>query len=388
MTVSRIPKRAKRRLPRLRASFPRTAWAVAWPASILILIGLPMVLSASWVASAAEGQSPYYFLVRQSIGAVIGAIALFAFALLPVRRLQAMAGPMLGLSILGLILVLTPLGTGAYGSRRWIAFGGVTVQPSELAKLAFILAGAAICARKGTKLLTAKDAMRPFGLLFLLMAGLVMLEPDLGTTTILGVLFMTILFAHGTPLRTIGFFGALGATGFVVLAMAAPYRWARVTSFLDPFADPEDSGYQAVQSLVALGSGGLFGTGIGLSKQKWLYVPNAHTDFIYAVIGEETGLVGTIVILAIFCALALGGIRIAAGARDPFGRAVAAGITMWLVGQAIVNIGAVTSVLPITGVPLPFVSYGNSALIMSMASIGMLMSIARDTETRKPASEA
>lgn len=384
MTVVTLT-RPRRRLSAARttASFPRSAWHVAWASGILVLFGLPMILSASWVASVDQGQSPFYFAIRQLVGAVIGLAALAGFAHLSVRRLRSLAMPALVLSLAGLLMVLTPLGAGAYGSRRWIAIGGITLQPSEFAKLAFVLAGAAICARKGARLITVQDALRPLGLMFVVMAGLVMAEPDLGTTTILGVLFLTLLFVSGAPMRVVSTFGLAGLGGFLALAMSADYRRARVFSFLNPFADPENTGYQAVQSIVALGSGGLFGTGFGMSRQKWLYVPNAHTDFIYAVIGEESGLIGTLGILAVFVWLAVAGLRIAGATKDPFARAAAAGITVWLAGQAVVNIGAVTSVLPITGVPLPFVSYGNSALIVSMAAVGILMSIARETADRE-----
>ncbi|MFP5224125.1 MAG: putative lipid II flippase FtsW [Actinomycetota bacterium] len=383
MTVISIAKQGRRGALRARMDLPAGARSVTYAAGGLTAFGLLMVLSASWVESLDKGQSAFFFLTRQSLGAIIGIVAMFVFALIPVQRLKNLAIPALVLAILGLLLVLTPLGLDVNGSKRWIAIGGFTIQPSELAKLAFILAGGAIVAKKGSRLITIGDAMRPMGLLLLVLAALVMAEPDLGTATILGLLFMVMLFVAGTPARTLTTFTLMGSSAFAFFAMSADYRRARVFSFLDPFADPENTGYQAVQGIVALGSGGIFGNGIGMSRQKWLYVPNAHTDFIYAVIGEELGLIGTLGILGLFVWLTIAGLRIAGGTKDPFARCLAAGITVWLTSQALINIGAVTSVLPITGVPLPFVSYGNSALIVSLAAVGILMSIARENAAKE-----
>jgi cell division protein FtsW len=375
MTVLSLRARPRRRT--LLRVLPRDAKWIAIPPIVLSLLGLPLILSASWVASLNDGRSPFFFLSRQAVGVVVGFIAMFACSRLSIAWIKRIGRVALGVSVLGLLAVLTPLGTATNGSRRWIDVGGITFQPSELAKLACIIVGAELLARRGDRLRTVQDALKPTGLLFGLVAVLVMLEPDLGTTSILAILFMTLLWIAAAPLRTVATFAVSGAGLFGVLAMSADYRRARVLSFLDPFKDPENTGYQAVQSIVALGSGGLFGTGFGMSRQKWLYVPNAHTDFIYAVIGEEAGLIGTTLILAAFGVIAWIGCRIARSAQDPFCRMVAVGITVWLVGQAIINIGAVTSLLPITGVPLPFVSYGNSALMVSLAAVGILVAIAR-----------
>lgn len=375
MTVLSLRARPRTRL-RAR-SLPKDAKLIVVAPVVLALLGLPLILSASWVASVNDGRSPFFYLARQAIGVAVGLVLLFVcsrFSLAWIRR----AGRMLyAVSVLGLLAVLTPLGTATGGSRRWIDLGPVTFQPSELAKLACILLGAEVLARRGDRVRTVQDALKPTGLYFGFAIALVMLEPDLGTATILGLLYMTLLWVAAVPARTIATFALTGGGAFAMLAMSADYRRARVLSFLNPFADPENTGYQAVQSIVALGSGGLFGTGFGMSRQKWLYVPNAHTDFIYAVIGEEAGLLGTVLILAAFAAIAFLGCRIARSVDDPFARMVAIGITVWLVGQAIINIGAVTSMLPITGVPLPFVSYGNSALAVSLASVGILRAIAR-----------
>ena len=382
MTVLSL--RARPRIRSTSRTLPRDAKLIAIAPIILALLGLPLILSASWVASVNDGNSPFFYLMRQGIGVAIGLVALVVCSRLSIAWIQRLGRAAFVVSLLGLVAVLTPLGSATNGSRRWIDLGAITFQPSELAKFACVLVGAEMLARRGDRVRTVQDALKPVGLLFGAVIALVMLEPDLGTATILGLLFMTLLWVSAVPFRTILTFSLAGVGAFGVLAMSADYRRARVLSFLDPFADAENTGYQAVQSIVALGSGGLFGTGFGMSRQKWLYVPNAHTDFIYAVIGEEAGLFGTFFILAAFASIAFIGCRIARETSDPFCRMTAIGITVWLVGQAIVNIGAVTSMLPITGVPLPFVSYGNSALAVSLAAVGVLVAIARATPTQEP----
>lgn len=261
------------------------------------------------------------------------------------------------------------------------------MQPSELAKLALLLVAADVVTRKQGRLSSLRELMLPLGLVTCFAVGLVLMQPDLGTTLIIAATVFAVAFVGGTPLPLLGGAGVLGATALAGLALGEGYRRARIFSFLDPFADPLNSGYQAVQSLIALGSGGFFGVGLGASRQKWLYVPNAHTDFIFAILGEEMGLVGTLMVVGLFVAFAYAGVRIARRAPDPFGRLVAAGVTAWIVGQATVNMGAVTGLLPITGVPLPLVSFGGSALVFSLAGIGILANIARQ-ERWPPASGA
>jgi cell division protein FtsW len=217
----------------------------------------------------------------------------------------------------------------------------------------------------------------PLGIIAVGVMGLVVVQPDLGTSLVLGMIMFVLLFAGSVPLRLLGGIGAAGAMSVFALAMSAGYRKERLLGFLDPFGDRLNSGYQAVQSMIALGSGGLAGVGLGASRQKWMYVPNAHTDFIFAIIGEEMGLVGTLAVVGVFVLLAYAGIRVARRAADSFGRLVATGVTAWIVGQAIINMGAVTGMLPITGVPLPLVSFGGSALVFTLAGIGILANIAQ-----------
>jgi cell division protein FtsW len=278
----------------------------------------------------------------------------------------------------GLVLVLHPaFGTRVGGSSRWLGFGSIRVQPSELAKLALLLVAADVCVRKQGKMTTLRELVLPLGVLSAIVAALVMLQPDLGTMLIIAFIVGVVVFVGGVPLPLLGTVGVMGAIGAVGLAFAEGYRRARLFSFLNPFRDPLNAGYQSVQSLIALGSGGLAGVGLGGSRQKWLYVPNAHTDFIFAILGEELGLIGTFMVIGLFIAFAYIGIRIARRAPDAFGRLVATGVTVWVVGQAIVNMGAVTGLLPITGVPLPLVSFGGSALVISLVGIGILANIAR-----------
>jgi len=211
----------------------------------------------------------------------------------------------------------------------------------------------------------------------LLLAALVMLEPDLGTTLLLCAIAFGMLFVAGTPLLLLGGIGSLGLAAGAALIMSADYRRTRFLSFMNPTADPQNGGYQFIQGRLALGSGGLLGVGLGAGRQKWSYVPNAHTDFIFAIIGEELGLLGTLSILLLFVAFAYAGVRVAQRAPDPFGRYLAGGVTIWIVVQALVNIGAVVGVLPITGVPLPLVSFGGSSMLVLLAATGMLLNVAR-----------
>jgi cell division protein FtsW len=277
-----------------------------------------------------------------------------------------------------LALVLHPsTGHTSGGAARWIDVGPFTLQPSELAKFAVVVAVATILA--GSIRYLHDPIVWGVPLLFVVGSTslLIILQPDLGTMMVLSLTVMLMLFVAGVRLRLLAVSTFVGTAVGLVLVMGEKYRRARVFSFLHPWADPHNTGYQIVQSLIALGSGHLYGVGLGASRQKWSYVPNAHTDFIFSIMGEELGLVGEIVVLALFGALLYAGVRIALRAPDAFGRILAGGITGWLGLQAIINLGAVTGVLPITGVPLPFMSYGGSSLIVSLTAVGVLISIGR-----------
>jgi len=383
--------RARRGSKASGARMTTSAALVIGSTALLLGGGLIMILSSSWVSAYEAGASPFLFFTRQLMWTLVGVACLIVAAVVDYRRWRAVSWLMLLASIGGLMLVLHPaFGTTAGGSSRWLALGPLRFQPSELAKLALVLVGADICVRKGRRLWTVKDIILPYGIIAGIVGLLVMIQPDMGTTLILAGIAFTVLFVAGSRISVLGGLGlsALGAS--IMLSMSKAYRRARLFSFTNPFKDPLNTGYQAVQSQIALGSGGLFGVGLGAGRQKWLYVPNAHTDFIFSIIGEEVGLLGTFAVIALFALLAYAGVRIARRAPDKFGRIVAGAITAWIVGQAVINMGAVTGLLPITGVPLPLVSFGGSSLVFTLTAIGILINIGRQEQwppKREPVAE-
>ena len=351
----------------------------------LLSLGLIMILSASFVASSLSNGSPFLYFNKQLIWAAIGLVAFIVFARLDYRKLKGW-GYLLVIAVMLLLLaVLIPgLGVTVGGSSRWLSFGPLSLQPSELAKIALILFIADVFSRKDPKAVQElSHTVLPVIPVVGMFALLIMAQPDMGTTMLVGMIGFGMLFIAGAPLRYLSIMGVAGAGIAVFGALAEPYRRARVLSFMNPWADPLNTGYQTIQSLIAMGSGGFFGVGLGASRQKWLYVPNAHTDFIYAILGEEVGLLGTFMVLGMFAFLTYLGIRIARNAPDRFGMYIAVGITIWIAVQALVNIGAVTASLPITGVPLPLVSFGGSSLVVTLIAMGILTNIARQTARRK-----
>jgi cell division protein FtsW len=350
----------------------------------LTVIGLVMVLSASSVSAYARFGSSFLFFRRQVVYALVGGAALWITSRMRHRVWEHLAAPLLMVAIVLLGLVLHPAaGTVAGGSARWLAVGPVTVQPSEIAKLAVIAFTSALLARRWRELHDVGRLAMPLLPVVGLVCALIMLQPDLGTTLVLAGSVFGLLFVAGARLWHL-FLGVVGSAslGFALIYIEG-YRWNRFIAFLNPWADPQGAGYQIIQSMIALASGGPLGVGLGASRQKWLYVPNAHTDFIFSIIGEELGVIGNLAVLALFGTFIYAGIRIAMRAPDTFGRFMASGITAWIGLQAIVNLGAVTALLPITGVPLPFVSFGGSALVVSLAGVGILVSIGRDTSARR-----
>ncbi len=353
-------------------------YLIASASALLLGLGLVMVLSASSVTSYATSGSSFSVFIKQLMWVAIGVPALLLANRMSTRVLRMLAYPLLLAGIGGLLLVLVPgIGVSAYGATRWVGVGSFTLQPSELAKLGLALWGADLLVRKKRRLREWRHLLIPLLPVATLLAMLVMLEPDLGTTLVIVTILMTLLWVVGSPARL--FAGLLSVIGMLVtyLAVAEPYRLARLASFADPFKDSQDTGWQAVQGLYALASGGWWGVGLGASREKWSYLPNAHTDFILAIIGEELGLVGTLLVVVLFGVLAYGGIRVAQRSSDQFGRLVAAAITAWLVGQALINMGAVVGLLPITGIPLPLISFGGSSLLLTMFAIGILLSLAK-----------
>jgi len=292
------------------------------------------------------------------------------------RIYRRLAVPIYLAAVALLVLVLVA-GISVTGSKRWLSLGPFTLQVSEFAKFAVIVALAAVLDKKRRLLGDFGHFLAPVAVILGIVGLGVMLEPDLGTTVVIAAAGLAVMMASHAPTRfTLAVAGGSVAAGGV-MALAEPYRFARITGFLDPWADAAGTGYQLIQGYLALGTGGLFGVGLGASRARWFFLPNAHTDFIFAIIGEETGLVGAAAVLALFLILTLAGWAVSSRAPDDFGRMLAAGITAWFAVQAIVNIGGVLGVMPITGITLPFVSYGSSALVVSMAALGVLANIAQ-----------
>ncbi|HXY81981.1 MAG TPA: putative lipid II flippase FtsW [Gaiellaceae bacterium] len=341
----------------------------------LTAFGLVMVYSATSASAALGHANPTGYLERQATYALVGLGLLVVAARTDFRKLRPLA-PMLVLSALALCLAVLVIGTRVNGARRWIGFGPATFQPSELAKLALVVWCAAYLARRPAPR-TPKDLARPIGLLVGLFCLLVLVEPDLGTVITIVVMVGAMLLVAGTPLPTLAFAFATVAGLGTVAAWSSPYRRARLFTFLDPWKDPLGAGLQNVQAQISLGSGGIFGRGLGQGIEKIHYLPEAHTDMIFAVIGEELGLVGAAVLMLGYCAFAYAGLRLAIGCKDPFGKRLAAGITALVCGQAAINLAAVLGLAPLTGIPLPFVSYGGSSLVVALLSVGVLLNIAR-----------
>jgi cell division protein FtsW len=382
MTAITSPLRARGHAarPAKTGNATRSSTAVLLVATVIVLnvVGVVMVLSASSVSSLTNYGSPWYFFFRQMLWTVLGLVA-FVFAVrFDYRRWRALVRPLLIISVVLLLVVLVP-GVGIYvsGSRRWLGMGIFRFQPGEIAKLALLLYAADLVSRRSGEIGDWRRVLRPVILVLALCSALVMKEPDLGSTMVLAIVVFAVLVAGGVKKRHLAVVFGFAITAVTVLALVEPYRRTRMLTFLDPFADSTNAGYQISQSLIALGSGGFTGVGLGASRAKWNFLPNAHTDFIFAIIGEELGLIGCFLVMGLFIAFAVLGARAALRAPDRFGALVAAGATVWVVAQAIINIGAVVGLLPVTGIPLPFVSFGGSALITTMLATGILVNVAR-----------
>jgi cell division protein FtsW len=360
---------------------PLTSYYLIVGITVLLLgLGLVMVLSTSSVQDLSEGLPAYSDFKKQLLGAAIGLPLTYFAARSSPRLFRAAAYPLLAVAVVGLGLTLIPgVGQSLNGAARWIQIGPFQFQPSELAKMALVLWGADLLARKERlgQLEDWRHLLVPLlpgaGLLCML----VMAGDDLGTTFVLLVIFITLLWVIGTPGRVFTGMLALMALVMVLLAVTSTYRLRRLTGFVNPVGGPMGPNQQGIQGKYAVGSGGLFGVGLGASREKWGYVPESTSDFIFAIIGEELGLVGTLCVCALYGGLAFAGLRVARRVEDTFTRLGAAAITAWIVMQAVVNIGAVIGVLPITGVPLPLVSAGLSSLLVTMVALGMLMTFAR-----------
>ena len=344
--------------------------------AMLLVVGLGAVLSSSSVVAIREGAEQWFYVKRQAIWILLGVVAFIVTSRLRYCWFSSAAIPLFAVAVAGLIITLA-IGDVRGGSRRWIEAGPITIQTSELAKFAQVVFLSAVLSRKERYLHDFAHFFWPVAGSLTIVAGLLLAEPDLGTAVLIAATSFALLTVSTAPIRFVFGLGTVAAVGFAALAYTQPYRWARITGFFDPEGDPLGTGLQPLQSLVALGTGGWFGIGLGASRARWSFLPNAHTDFIFAIIAEEVGFVGAMVVVVLFLLFAVTGLMIAYRAHDTFGRLLAVGIVVWLSLQALVNIGGVAVVLPITGVPLPFVSSGGSAMIVNLAAIGVLVNIAR-----------
>ena len=349
---------------------------------LLCLIGLVMVGSASSVISISTYGSPYAILIREAMWMAIGAIALYVAIRFDYRKLRRFS-PLILLVTFGLLfVVLVPgLGVHAMGSSRWVGFGQFRLQPSELMKLALTLFVADFITRRLDEDAADRRIIGPLLIVTGFACVLILAQPDMGTAMVLGFIALALLFVSGVRLGPVmKVLAALVGLGLIV-AVASPYRRARLLSFMDPSAHSSGSGYQVMQSLIGLGSGHVVGSGIGGGQAQWGFLPNAQTDFIFSVIGEQLGIIGALFVLALLIGFMWFGIRAAVQSRDRFGALLSLGIVAWIGAETLINVGAVVGVLPVTGIPLPFISFGGSSLVITMAAAGILINVARQGET-------
>jgi cell division protein FtsW len=346
--------------------------------AVLNVIGVVMVLSASSVQSLDSKGNAWWFFERQLLWTGLGIAGFAVASRIDYRTWRRYTVPFLALATFLLVLVLVPgIGIWVDGSRRWLGFGSWRVQPSEIAKLAFLVFAADVLTRQERKVDDWRKALRPVMLVFVFFAFLIMKEPDLASTMVLTVILGAALVVGGIRARHLALIGGAAVATVTAFALFVPWRRARMLAFLDPWHDKSNTGYQVTQSLIAMGSGGWTGVGLGASRAKWRFLPAAHTDFIFAIVGEELGLFGCLLVIGLFGALAFLGVRTALRAPDRFGMLLAGGVTAWIVGQAVINIGSVVGLLPVSGIPLPFVSFGGTALLFTMLAAGLLGNVAR-----------
>lgn len=376
----------RRRRSALVPGTPTTvSWVLAIIVALLAMAGLVMVMSASSVSSVRSGSQPWSLFTSQAIGTVLGLGALGFTLLFSVQLLRRLAVWLYGASILLLVLVLVPgVGITANGATRWLGAGPLQIQPSEIAKFGLLLFVADLLDRRAERMDDWRECLLPVTANLALVGVLIMAQPNLGTMIIIAGMVLVVLCIAGAPLLPLAGIGVAGAAVATWFVAYTPFRRTRFLRFLDPWADPTNTGLQNVQSLVGLANGGWLGRGLGRSTAKWGFLPFAHTDFIFAVIGEEFGLAGALAIIGLFVAFTATGALIAVRARDRFSQLVAVGITAWISLQAFMNIGAVIGLLPITGVPLPFISFGSSSQIVNLAAMGLLLNIARHPATEAP----
>ena len=348
----------------------------------LVCVGVVMVYSASAIVAADRFHDPFFYQKKQLFWAVLGLGCLWGGMLLDYRWLERLVMPLLGLSFALLVLVLVPpFGQSINGTRRWFHLGPVSFQPVELAKFSLVLYLASFLTRRQEIIARFTEGLLPILLVAGSMAALTLLQPDLGNGLALIILTLAMAYLAGARVRHMVAIAGCALPAVIALIAMKPYRWRRMVAFMNPWDDPQGSGFQIIQSFLALGSGGWVGVGLGDSKQKLFYLPEPHTDFIFAIIGEELGLVGTTAIVALFALLIWRGLRVGLRAPDAFGAYLGLGLTIMLATQTIVNLGVVTGALPTKGLPLPFISFGGSALLMTMFSAGVLLNISQHGRT-------
>ncbi|MDQ0286972.1 cell division protein FtsW [Desulfofundulus luciae] len=347
---------------------------------MLLSVGIVMVFSSScYYAMFPPFNNPFHFLIRQSIWAIIGLTAMFLMMNYDYWHFKRWAGALLILAFALLIAVLIPgIGVSKLGAQRWLNLGPLSFQPSEFAKLCLVVFTAYGLSRRPERITNFRQGMLPYLVIMGLAAGLILMQPDLGTAVTLAGTIVLMLFAAGASLVHLGALGVLGAGALALAIWMEPYRMRRFLAFLDPEKDPSGSGWHILNSLMSLGSGGLLGTGLGQGRHsKFLYLPERQTDFIFAVIGEELGFIGACLVILLFIMFIWRGLKVAITSPDPFGSLLAAGIVSGVGIQAIINIGVVTSSLPVTGITLPFVSFGGTSLVFTLLGVGILLNISR-----------
>ena len=371
-------------LGRVFAPVPSEFVLIASTALLLTGFGLTMVLSATTASSMAAGQDPYVALLKQAIFAAIGIPLMFIASRMPVLFWKRIAWPALIFAVLFQLTVFTPLGVSADGNRSWIYIFGLQAQPAEFLKLALAIWMGAVLARKQPLLHKARHAFIPVIPVTLIVVATVMAGKDLGTTMILGLVFTACLFFSGVRLRLFILPVAIGLAGVAFFVFTSPDRMRRITTFAgsDCLAQYYGNCYQTLHGIWGLASGGVFGLGLGNSKQKYDWLPAAANDYIFAIVGEELGLIGCVVALALFTLFAVGAFHVIRKTRDPFVRTVAGGITIWIVGEALINIAVVLKLFPVMGVPLPFMSQGGTSLVAVLVGCGILLSFARSLPAR------
>ena len=335
----------------------------------LVFFGIIMVFSASYIQSSFKHNDPYFFLKRDLIYATLGFIGMIILSKVDYKLWKKYATPICIIAIVFLLLVLTPLGIEANGAKRWLGVGGATFQPSDIAKFACVVFTAKLIEKRYDKIKSLTKGVLPILIMPMIIFILIMLEPNMSTAGTVVLVIFVMLFVAGMNMKFVGAMGLGGMGLFALLVLMEPYRLKRITSFLDPFQDPLGSGYQVLQSLYALGSGGLFGLGLGKSKQKYFYIPEPQNDFIFSIVAEELGFIGCAIIIILFGILIWRGILIAMKAPDTFGSLLATGIISLVAIQIILNIAVVTSSIPNTGISLPFFSYGGTALFILLCSM-------------------